>query len=919
MLPSKGKFSLYPCPHLPLSSCGRPYCPFSHTLDTGSSAPNLPLPQQRATDKVDIIPEKEATPVTKHVSSSPPPLAAPTPIVIKTEPDDDDLIPQLEALFGMEGAPDLSRIEQTLFETPQYEPTPISELKNYSKTSVIETLSTYDPQENSKPLKVEEYVPLPIKVEQYEPIAPPEPESSYVPTKKSTKHNLSASKKSSSPSSSKTSTHISSSKSGSSSKHSSSKSKSDSTSKKTVSDKTSSSSKSSLKSSEKSSKSSSSHSKAKSSDRKSSESKRSRSVSSSSEKTNGEKRKKYSPEPCKSKEILISSDDEMDYTPTTVILDNDSDDEDIFKNLKKKTELKPKTSYTIPKVTSGKDESDDDIFKDVKSKTETAKQAQSSTKTSTAKESNKRIVSDSDYEVGQAADEENYSVPDKKRRVAHMSRFGFQPKTTKKVIRPVVSSVGVVLAERWKKQQELKLNANQDKLSDDDKNTRVGCAQKGKARVAHQTKPADAKTVARPKITPSPSKVPAVKRQYVLDQLFDMCVTIYEKQDDAVSKALELELAILAKATTSNVYTSVFISQKRLLEKSTMPPPLGTGLLCIAPSAPMRHITTMGADSKIERINVFTRTIEVKGEFLYKLMSSYLLSKDELKEHGFPLPDENDRRRALIHAADDKRRKLPNENQRECCRCGSIYVVNNKGMPGKLSLDELCIYHPKRTYKKRRDRTTVEDYYMCCDRPFSSEGCESNVYHISENPHFDHLTGFVRAQRSSRPKQKTGVYALDCEMCLTTNGTECTRVTIIDEHRNNIYDALVKPDVPVLDYLTRFSGITEEMLNSGNTKTLKEVQREILQIIRAETILIGHSLQGDLKVLKMIHKNVVDTSIVFPHREGLPKRRALKNLAKDYLMRLIQVDESGHDSSEDALACMDLMLFKAKEDAKSHL
>lgn len=88
----------------------------------------------------------------------------------------------------------------------------------------------------------------------------------------------------------------------------------------------------------------------------------------------------------------------------------------------------------------------------------------------------------------------------------------------------------------------------------------------------------------------------------------------------------------------------------------------------------------------------------------------------------------------------------------------------------------------------------------------------------------------------------------------------------------------------------------------------------------------------------MIHKNVVDTSIVFPHREGLPKRRALKNLAKDFLMRLIQVEgtnnptcfnklianfyifvpsESGHDSKEDALACLDLMLLKAKEVAKS--
>jgi RNA exonuclease 1 len=92
---------------------------------------------------------------------------------------------------------------------------------------------------------------------------------------------------------------------------------------------------------------------------------------------------------------------------------------------------------------------------------------------------------------------------------------------------------------------------------------------------------------------------------------------------------------------------------------------------------------------------------------------------------------------------------------------------------------------------------------MCCDRPMASEGCEANRYHVSENPHYDHLAGFVSTKRSSRSKHKTGVFALDCEMCLTTNGTTCTRVTVIDEHRNQIYDSLVKPETPVLDYLTR--------------------------------------------------------------------------------------------------------------------
>lgn len=39
---------------------------------------------------------------------------------------------------------------------------------------------------------------------------------------------------------------------------------------------------------------------------------------------------------------------------------------------------------------------------------------------------------------------------------------------------------------------------------------------------------------------------------------------------------------------------------------------------------------------------------------------------------------------------------------------------------------------------------------------------------------------------------------------------------------------------------------------------------------------------------QLIHSSVVDTAIVFPHRLGLPYKRALKNLMADHLKRIIQ-------------------------------
>jgi DNA polymerase III epsilon subunit-like protein len=53
---------------------------------------------------------------------------------------------------------------------------------------------------------------------------------------------------------------------------------------------------------------------------------------------------------------------------------------------------------------------------------------------------------------------------------------------------------------------------------------------------------------------------------------------------------------------------------------------------------------------------------------------------------------------------------------------------------------------------------------------------------------------------------------------------------------------------------------------------------------------------------------------VFPHHYGLPYRRSLRSLAKFILEREIQDNPSGHDSFEDAHACLELMLWKLRRD-----
>jgi RNA exonuclease 1 len=84
----------------------------------------------------------------------------------------------------------------------------------------------------------------------------------------------------------------------------------------------------------------------------------------------------------------------------------------------------------------------------------------------------------------------------------------------------------------------------------------------------------------------------------------------------------------------------------------------------------------------------------------------------------------------------------------------------------------------------------------------------------------------------------------------TTEGSEVARVTIVDAHGDSLLDEFVKPENPILDYITSFSGLTPEQL-APITTTLADLLQTLHTYIFEETILIGHSLDSDLKALRV--------------------------------------------------------------------
>lgn len=256
--------------------------------------------------------------------------------------------------------------------------------------------------------------------------------------------------------------------------------------------------------------------------------------------------------------------------------------------------------------------------------------------------------------------------------------------------------------------------------------------------------------------------------------------------------------------------------------------------------------------------------------------------------------------------------------ERQCVRCGHGFFVASDG---EYLTQEHCVYH----WGKARRNFAGPGAYSCCGAEIGSPGCSTGKLHVWNgvgvgfNGPFDSYAR-TRPRRTPPPDGNLGVYALDCEMCYTVGGLELAKVTVVGADGRLVYDCLVRPERDVVDYNTRFSGITARDLSRKSlTKTLREVQNDLMGFINADTVLVGHGLENDLRALRIMHATVVDTAVTFPHYNGLPYRRSLKSLTQCHLKRDIQSGALGHNSCEDARACMELMLWRIRKDFRPFL
>ncbi|XP_077551138.1 putative exonuclease GOR [Haemaphysalis longicornis] len=315
---------------------------------------------------------------------------------------------------------------------------------------------------------------------------------------------------------------------------------------------------------------------------------------------------------------------------------------------------------------------------------------------------------------------------------------------------------------------------------------------------------------------------------------------------------------------------------------------------CEKALAPFRRSLTPRCVSLMEG----TGRLPLSADELYQHVLSYTLTCHQLLRCGYPRPVPR-KPGSAVWLHDESVYSC----RKTCSRCGSTFFITTEG---EYYSTTYCHFHVTRRCR---------GVFSCCGSSAQKPGCQLSEYHIctvgiprkKNTP----AHGFVRTR--PRPGATGGVYALDCEMCFTIRGLEATKVSVVGWDGTPVYESYVRPSSPVLDYITAISGVTAKHLRNVQTR-LQDVQAALLRLFSTSTVLVGHGLENDLRVLKLLHDMVVDTAVIYPHNKGLPFRRSLRSLVGTYLKREVQTGHQGHDSTEDAKACMDLVLLKVAKD-----
>ena len=214
-----------------------------------------------------------------------------------------------------------------------------------------------------------------------------------------------------------------------------------------------------------------------------------------------------------------------------------------------------------------------------------------------------------------------------------------------------------------------------------------------------------------------------------------------------------------------------------------------------------------------------------------------------------------------------------------------------------------------------------ERVYSCCGKP--GEGCVKRPTHSYglPDPKYQEIASTPKASLEG-PRRRA--VALDCEMAMVQTTTvpykasELIFFCVVDYLTGEtLINTHVSPQRKVVDWCSRYSGVTAQTMAEAEAQGQalngwQAARSELWKYIDADTILVGHSMQHDLDVLRMIHTQVIDAAILTKSAVmvGCNRVWSLKVLCEELLGMKIQTGgKNGHVCAEDTFAAREVVLM----------
>ena len=143
------------------------------------------------------------------------------------------------------------------------------------------------------------------------------------------------------------------------------------------------------------------------------------------------------------------------------------------------------------------------------------------------------------------------------------------------------------------------------------------------------------------------------------------------------------------------------------------------------------------------------------------------------------------------------------------------------------------------------------------------------------------------------------------------NDRSVCRVAVVDENEHVLLNELVKPDKPVVSYLTPITGLQAGDLDNG--KSLDAVLAQVHGLLSPDVTLVGQAVANDIAWLQLVqgvhYKDVVDLAQIFATYNPRYKDTSyfsLQHEADTLLGGVAMIGTGPHDPANDAMACIRL-------------